>query len=102
MCGGREPGAHQLQLPPKGSLSRIVAGGMGILFVRLLIVTCALTWKGDVVTVENSDTYIMLDVSRDATGEYKCSLIDNPMMEASEELVVKCKNTYKTQYSTNF
>lgn len=42
--------------------------------------------------VENGDSYTMVDVSRDATGEYKCSLIDNPTMEAFAEVVVKCKS----------
>lgn len=42
--------------------------------------------------VENADSYTLVGVSRDATGEYKCSLIDNPTMEASEQVVVKCKN----------
>lgn len=54
--------------------------------------SCALILKGEVVTVENSDTYTLVDVTRDTTGEYKCSLVDNPTMEASEEVVVKCKN----------
>lgn len=44
------------------------------------------------MTVENSDTYTMVDVSRDTTGEYKCSLIDNPLMESVAEVTVKCKN----------
>lgn len=42
--------------------------------------------------MENSDNYTIVDVKRDTTGEYKCSLIDNPLMEASEKVVVKCKN----------
>lgn len=41
--------------------------------------------------VENGDSYTMVDVSRDATGDYKCSLIDNPTMEALAKVVVKCK-----------
>ncbi|XP_075892411.1 CD166 antigen homolog A-like isoform X1 [Nelusetta ayraudi] len=45
--------------------------------------------KGELVMVENGDSYTMVDVSRDATGEYKCSLIDNPTMEAFAEVVVK-------------
>ncbi|XP_061734030.1 CD166 antigen homolog A isoform X2 [Nerophis ophidion] len=44
--------------------------------------------KGNVVTVNNTDTYTLTDVSRDATGEYKCSLIDNPSMVASKEVTV--------------
>lgn len=45
--------------------------------------------KGEVVKVENSNTYTITDVSRDASGEYKCSLIDNPRMEASQAVMVK-------------
>lgn len=41
--------------------------------------------------VENADSYTMTDVSRNSTGEYKCSLIDDPTMEATEEITVKCK-----------
>lgn len=44
--------------------------------------------QGIVVKVENSDTYVLNDVTRDSTGEYKCSLIDNDKMEASENLTV--------------
>lgn len=44
--------------------------------------------KGKVVTVENSDSYVLTDVTRDSTGEYKCSLIDDPKMEASENITV--------------
>ncbi|CAJ1065270.1 CD166 antigen homolog isoform X4 [Xyrichtys novacula] len=45
--------------------------------------------KGEMVMVENTDTYTITDVSRDTSGEYKCSLVDNPTMEASEDIVVK-------------
>ncbi|XP_061915948.1 CD166 antigen homolog A isoform X2 [Entelurus aequoreus] len=44
--------------------------------------------KGNVVTVNNTDTYTLTNVSRDTTGEYKCSLIDNPSMVASKEVTV--------------
>ncbi|XP_073344637.1 CD166 antigen homolog A-like [Pagrus major] len=45
--------------------------------------------KGEVMKVENSDTYTITNVSRDDSGEYKCSLVDNPTMEASKEIAVK-------------
>lgn len=45
--------------------------------------------KGEVVKVENADTYTITNVSRDTSGEYKCSLIDNPTMEASKDISVK-------------
>ncbi|XP_039986060.1 CD166 antigen homolog isoform X2 [Xiphias gladius] len=44
--------------------------------------------KGELVKVENADTYTITNVSRDTTGEYKCSLIDNPTLEASEDITV--------------
>lgn len=45
--------------------------------------------KGELVKVENADTYTITNVSRDTTGEYKCSLIDDPTMEASKDVTVK-------------
>lgn len=45
------------------------------------------------MTVENADTYTIPNVSRNTTGEYKCSLVDEPSMEASEDVTVKCKST---------
>ncbi|XP_029964400.1 CD166 antigen homolog A-like isoform X1 [Salarias fasciatus] len=44
--------------------------------------------KGEVVTVKDGDTYAINNVSRDTTGEYKCSLIDDPSMESSEDITV--------------
>lgn len=44
--------------------------------------------KDELVKVENTDTYTITNVSRDATGEYKCSLIDNLAMEASKDITV--------------
>lgn len=44
--------------------------------------------KGELVQVEDTDTYTITNVSRDTTGEYKCSLIDNPTMEASKDVTV--------------
>lgn len=45
--------------------------------------------KGELVKVENADTYTITNVSRDTTGEYKCSLIDNATMQASKDITVK-------------
>ncbi|XP_019114866.1 CD166 antigen homolog isoform X2 [Larimichthys crocea] len=45
--------------------------------------------KGEVVQVEDGDTYTITNVSRNTSGEYKCSLIDDPTLEASEKLTVK-------------
>lgn len=44
--------------------------------------------KGQKILVENSDTYTLAAISRDAGGEYKCSLPDNEKMEASQNVVV--------------
>lgn len=48
--------------------------------------------KDEVVMVENANTYIITNVTRETSGEYKCSLIDNPAMEASKDIVVKCES----------
>ncbi|XP_071352943.1 CD166 antigen homolog A-like isoform X2 [Trachinotus anak] len=44
--------------------------------------------KEEMVKVENANTYTIVNVSRDTTGQYKCSLIDNPMLEASQDIKV--------------
>ncbi|XP_053177192.1 CD166 antigen homolog A-like [Scomber japonicus] len=44
--------------------------------------------KDDMVKAENTNTYTISDVSRDNTGEYKCSLIDDPSMEAIKDITV--------------
>ncbi|XP_031729440.1 CD166 antigen homolog A-like isoform X2 [Anarrhichthys ocellatus] len=44
--------------------------------------------KGELVKVENADTYTITNVSRASTGEYKCSLVDDPTMEASKDITV--------------
>ncbi|KAK1899606.1 CD166 antigen like A [Dissostichus eleginoides] len=44
--------------------------------------------KGKTVKVENADSYTITNVSRDTTGEYKCSLVDDPTMEASKAITV--------------
>ncbi|XP_069390594.1 CD166 antigen homolog isoform X2 [Paralichthys olivaceus] len=44
--------------------------------------------KGEMVKVEDADTFTITNVSRDTTGEYKCSLISNPSLEASEDVIV--------------
>lgn len=46
------------------------------------------------ILVENSNTYTLNDMSRDAVGEYKCSLADNEKMEASQNIVVSCEYSW--------
>lgn len=41
--------------------------------------------------VENSNSYSISAISRDAAGEYRCSLADNEKMEASLAIVVSCE-----------
>ncbi|XP_045930307.1 CD166 antigen homolog A-like [Micropterus dolomieu] len=45
--------------------------------------------KGELMKVEDADTFTITNVSRNTTGEYKCSLIDDPTMEASKDITVK-------------
>lgn len=49
--------------------------------------------QGQKMLVENSNTYTVSAISRQASGEYKCSLADNEKMEASQNVVVSCKYT---------
>lgn len=44
--------------------------------------------KGELVNVENTNTYTITNVSRDTSGEYKCSLVDDPTMESSKDITV--------------
>lgn len=47
--------------------------------------------QGQKMLVENSDTYTLTAISREASGEYKCSLADNEKMEASQSIIVSCE-----------
>ncbi|XP_031166961.1 CD166 antigen homolog A isoform X1 [Sander lucioperca] len=44
--------------------------------------------KGQKMPVVNSDNYTLTNISREAGGEYKCSLADNEKMEASQSIAV--------------
>ncbi|XP_075876198.1 CD166 antigen homolog isoform X2 [Nelusetta ayraudi] len=44
--------------------------------------------KGQKVLVEGMDTYTLNAISREESGEYKCSLADNEYMEASQNIAV--------------
>lgn len=44
--------------------------------------------KGNLEKVENSNTYTLTTISRNDSGEYKCSLIDDPTMEATKNITV--------------
>lgn len=48
-------------------------------------------YQGQKMLVENSDNYTLTAISREATGEYKCSLADNEKVEASQSIVVSCE-----------
>ncbi|CDQ68794.1 unnamed protein product [Oncorhynchus mykiss] len=57
--------------------------------VTLKVSKCILMFlKRKVVKVENSDSYTVTDVTRDSTGEYKCSIIDNAKMEDSKNITI--------------
>uniref|UniRef100_A0A3B5LXJ9 Activated leukocyte cell adhesion molecule b n=1 Tax=Xiphophorus couchianus TaxID=32473 RepID=A0A3B5LXJ9_9TELE len=45
--------------------------------------------KGNVTKVENSDNYTITNISRNDSGEYKCSLINRPSIEAAKNIVVQ-------------
>lgn len=45
-------------------------------------------FQGQKTLVENSDTFTLQNIGRDAGGEYKCSLKDNEKMEASQNIAV--------------
>uniref|UniRef100_A0A4W5QJT2 Activated leukocyte cell adhesion molecule b n=1 Tax=Hucho hucho TaxID=62062 RepID=A0A4W5QJT2_9TELE len=47
---------------------------------------------GKVVKVENSDSYTVTNVTRESTGEYKCSIIDNAKMEDSKNITINYLN----------
>uniref|UniRef100_A0A8C7W2I4 Activated leukocyte cell adhesion molecule b n=1 Tax=Oncorhynchus mykiss TaxID=8022 RepID=A0A8C7W2I4_ONCMY len=53
---------------------------------------------GKVVKVENSDSYTVTDVTRESTGEYKCSIIDNAKMEDSKNITINCKSLFIYRY----
>ncbi|KAF3847597.1 hypothetical protein F7725_020625, partial [Dissostichus mawsoni] len=55
--------------------------------LRLISRHC-MSLKGKTVKVENADSYTITNVSRNTTGEYKCSLVDDPTMEASKAITV--------------
>ncbi|XP_037325570.1 CD166 antigen homolog isoform X2 [Pungitius pungitius] len=44
--------------------------------------------KGELVKVENANSYTITHVTRNSSGEYKCSLVDNPTMGASKDITV--------------
>lgn len=47
--------------------------------------------QGETEGIRSSDTYVMTDVRRNATGEYKCALTDKSMMD-STTITVHCKS----------
>lgn len=48
--------------------------------------------KGQPEGIRSSNTYTLTDVRRNATGDYKCSLIDKKSMIASTAITVHCKS----------
>lgn len=48
-------------------------------------------FKGIKELVENSNIYTLTFITRDAAGEYKCSLADDEKMMASKHIAVNCE-----------
>lgn len=57
----------------------------------------ALRHQGQKVLVEDMDTYTLNSISREESGEYKCSLADNEKMEASQNIAVSCEYLWHMQ-----
>lgn len=57
----------------------------------------ALRHQGQKVLVEDMDTYTLNTISREESGEYKCSLADNEKMEASQNIAVSCEYLWHMQ-----
>lgn len=65
-----------------------------ILLRRYLVTTMrddVCVHQGQKVPVENSNTFTINAIGREAAGEYKCSLAGNEEMEASRDIVVNCE-----------
>lgn len=63
-------------------------------FSRLICNKCFVFHpQGETEGIRSSDTYVMTDVRRNATGEYKCSLTDKSMMDATT-ITVHCKSLH--------
>lgn len=58
--------------------------------------TFCLCQKGQPEGIRSSNTYTLTDVRRNATGDYKCSLIDKKSMIASTAITVHCKSPYSS------
>lgn len=52
---------------------------------------CVFVHQGQKMLVENSNSYTINAISRDAAGEYKCSVADNEKLEATHNIVVNCE-----------
>ncbi|KAJ3591489.1 hypothetical protein NHX12_009433 [Muraenolepis orangiensis] len=48
--------------------------------------------KGEIMNVVDSDSFTMMNITREATGEYKCSLAEKPSLEASANITVSYLN----------
>lgn len=103
VCSRWKPSSQQLLLPPEGPaasqcliheflfIGSPVGSPAGVPSPTSVF-TCLFVWlQGNVVKVENTNTYTLTNVSRSDAGEYKCSLIDDPTLEASKSIVINCK-----------
>lgn len=63
-----------------------------IVAIKYNHLTFCLYQKGQPEGIRSSNTYTLTDVRRNATGDYKCSLIDKKSMIASTAITVHCKS----------
>lgn len=63
-----------------------------IVATKCNLLTFCLHPKGQPEGIRSSNTYTLTDVRRNATGDYKCSLIDQKSMIASTAITVHCKS----------
>ena len=52
---------------------------------------CISIVQGEEVTVEDEDVYTLSNVTREKTGEYKCSPLDNASLLASHNITIHCE-----------
>lgn len=64
-----------------------------ILPYRLITPSLSLScpFQGKKVTVTDKDVYTLTGVTRDDSGLYKCSLLDNDVMESTQIVTVSCE-----------
>ncbi|KPP77310.1 CD166 antigen A precursor-like [Scleropages formosus] len=80
--------ALQHLVPPMGSCPRSVVFWLSQHPGCFCFSQALFCLQGKKVTVDNTDTYALTDVTRNSTGEYKCSPVNNDKMVGSKNIVV--------------